>query len=154
MDKGEEQLSALEVWHYKSSVRTKTLGRCQAYLGLRYAYIALDQEGHIDPRLDNAAARAWRSGLIASEDFLNLYESDIIISADGNRHAVVEVSITADRNDIERAKSRADVLSAVTDGTVTPVVITSRLNPAQSAQATSADVAAFVIPYPSVTFQE
>ena len=37
---------------------------------------------------------------------------------------------------------------SVTGGTVTPVVITSRLNPTQSAQAEAAGVTAFVIPYP------
>ena len=72
----------------------------------------------------------------------------VIISAEGNRHAVVEVSLTADRDDIDRAKTRAGIMAAITEGAVTPVVITSRLNPAQSAQAEAVGVTTFVIPYP------
>ena len=72
----------------------------------------------------------------------------MIISGEDNRYAVVEVSLTADRDDINRATTRAGILTAITEGAVTPVVITSRLNPTQSAQAEAAGVAAFVIPYP------
>ena len=45
-------------------------------------------------------------------------------------------------------ETRAGIMAAITGGAVTPVVITSRLNPTQSAQAEAAGVAAFVIPYP------
>ena len=54
-------------------------------------------------------------------------------------------------DDIDRAEKRAGILAAITEGAVTPVVITSRLNPAQSAQAEAAEAAGvttFVIPYP------
>ena len=78
----------------------------------------------------------------------DLFEANLIISAEDNRHAVVEVSLTADQDDIDRAKTRAGILAAITEGAVTPVVITSRLNPAQSAQAEAAGVTTFVIPYP------
>ena len=61
---------------------------------------------------------------------------------------MIEVSITADEDDINRAKTRAGILTAITEGAVTPVVITSRLNPAQAAQAEAAGVATFVMPYP------
>ena len=51
-----------------------------------------------------------------------------MISARDNRHAVIEVSITED--DISKAKERSGILADVTGGTVTPVVITSRLDQA------------------------
>ena len=60
----------------------------------------------------------------------------------------MEVSITLDQDDINRAKTRAGILAAITSGTVTPVVITSRLDPAQSAQAEALGVTAYVILYP------
>ena len=69
-----------------------------------------------------------------------------MISARDNRHAVIEVSITED--DISKAKERSGILADVTGGTVTPVVITSRLDQAQSAQAEAEGVRVFVIPYP------
>ena len=77
-----------------------------------------------------------------------LLEADLVISARDNRHAVIEVSITTDAEDITRARERAGVTALVTGGTVTPVVITSRLDPAQSAQADREGVRVFVIPYP------
>ena len=39
-------------------------------------------------------------------------------------------------------------MAAITEGNVTPAVITSRLDPAQSAQAEAAGVTTYVIPYP------
>ena len=77
--------------------------------------------------------------------FAELFETDVIITADDNRYAVIEVSITADQDDIDRARARAVILSAITEGAVTPVVITSRLNPAQ---AEAVGVTTFVMPYP------
>ena len=71
-----------------------------------------------------------------------------IIPDEGNWRAVIEISLTADQDDIDRAKTRAGVLTAITRGAVTPVVITSRLNQAQSTQAEAAGVTTFVIPYP------
>ena len=49
---------------------------------------------------------------------------------------------------IDRAKTRAGVLTAITGGAVTPVVITSRPDQAQSAQAEAAVVTTFVTSYP------
>ena len=71
-----------------------------------------------------------------------------IISAEDNRHAVIEISLTADQDEIDRAKARARVPAAITEGAVTPVVITSRLDQAQSAQAEAAGVTTFVMSYP------
>ena len=62
--------------------------------------------------------------------------------------AEIEVSITADQDNIDRARTRAAILSAITEGAVTLVAITSRLNPAQSAQAEAAGVTTFVMPIP------
>ena len=45
------------------------------------------------------------------------------------------------------AKERTDILADVTGGRVTPVVITARLDSAQSAQAYTEAVRVFVIPY-------
>ena len=98
--------------------------------------------------LQRRVAQAIRNGLVSQDGCADLFEADLIISALDNRHAVVEVSLTADRDDIDRAKTRAGILEAITEGAVTPVVITSRLNPAQSAQAEAAGVTTFVIPYP------
>ena len=144
----EGQIGNLQGGQYERSVRTKALARSMIALGFEVPYVALNQDGLTDPRLTSAIAQAIRDGLVTREGSADLFEADIIISAEDNRHAVVEVSLTADRDDIDRAKTRASILAAITEGAVTPVVITSRLNPAQSAQAEAAGVTTFVIPYP------
>ena len=144
----EGQIGNLQGGQYERSVRTKALARSMIALGFEVPYVALNQDGLTDPRLTSAIAQAIRDGLVTRESSADLFEADLIISAEDNRHAVVEVSLTADRDDIDRAKTRASVLAAITEGAVTPVVITSRLNPAQSTQAEAAGVTTFVIPYP------
>ena len=144
----EGRLGNLEGGEYERNVRTKALARCMITLGLQGAYVALAQTSPADPRLTSAIAQAVQNGRITPDRFADLFEADLIITADDNRHAVIEVSITADQDDIDRAKTRAGILSAITGGTVTPVVITSRLNPAQVAQPEAAGVTTFVMSYP------
>ena len=144
----EGQIGNLQGGQYERSVRTKALARSMIVLGFEVPYVALNQDGLTDPRLTSAIAQAIRDGLVTREGCADLFEADLIISAEDNRHAVFEVSLTADRDDIDRAKTRAGIMAAITEGAVTPVVITSRLNPTQSAQAEAAGVTTFVIPYP------
>ena len=144
----EGRLGNLEGGQYERTVRTKALARSRFNLGFTGSYVALNQDGLTDPRLNSAIDQAIRNGLASRDGCADLFEADLIISAEDNRHAVVEVSLTADQDDIDRAKTRAGILAAITEGAVTPVVITSRLNPAQSAQAEAAGVTTFVMPYP------
>ena len=144
----EGRLGNLQGGQYERSVRARALARSMIALRFEVPYVSLNQDGVTDPRLTSAIAQAIRDGLVTREDSADLFEADIIISAEDNRHAVFEVSLTADRDDIDRAKTRAGIMAAITGGTVTPVVITSRLNPTQSAQAEEAGVSTFVIPYP------
>ena len=148
LDRVEGQLGNLQGGQYERTVRTRALARSRFTLGFTGSYVALNQDGLTDPRLNRAIDRAIRNGLVSQDGCADLFEADLIISAEDNRHAVVEVSLTADQDDIDRAKTRAGILAAITEGAVTPVVITSRLNPAQSAQAEAAGVTTFVIPYP------
>ena len=77
-----------------------------------------------------------------------LNQDGLVTSAENNRRAVIQIPLTADEDDIDRAKTRAGVLTAITEGAVTPVVTTSRPDPARSSQAEAAGVTAFVISYP------
>ena len=148
LDRVEGQLGNLQGGQYERTVRTRALARSRFTLGFTGSYVALNQDGLTDPRLNRAIDRAIRNGLVSQDGCADLFEADLIISAEDNRHAVVEVSLTADRDDIDRAKTRAGILAAITEEAVTPVVITSRLNPAQSDQAEASGVTTFVMPYP------
>ena len=122
----EGQIGNLQGGQYERSVRTKALARSMIALGFEVPYrvklVALNQDGLTDPRLTSAIAQAIRDGLVTREGSADLFEADIIISAEDNRHAVVEVSLTADRDDIDRAKTRAGIMAAITGGTFTPVL--------------------------------
>ena len=122
----EGQIGNLQGGQYERSVRTKALARSMIALGFEVPYrvklVALNQDGLTDPRLTSAIAQAIRDGLVTREGSADLFEADIIISAEDNRHAVVEVSLTADPDDIDRAKTRAGIMAAITGGTVTPVL--------------------------------
>ena len=134
-------------WEYKRRARNRALARALTVLGFEIPRLAMHQEGLLDPQLNSAVDRALREGRVSREDSNELFETDLVISALDNRHAVIEASITADADDISNAKERAGILAEVTGGTVTPVVITSGLDPAQSAQAEAEGVRVFVIPY-------
>ena len=142
------RMGNLQGGQYERTVRTRALARSRFTLGFAGSHVALNQDGLIDPRLNSAIDRAIRNGLVSQDGCADLFETDLIISALDNRHAVVEVSLTADQDDIDRAKTRAGILAAITEGAVTPIVITSRLNPAQSDQAEAAGVTTFIMPYP------
>ena len=148
LDNVEGRLGNLEGGQYERTIRTKALARSQNLLGFDAPYVALNQDGLTDPRLTSAIAQAVRNGLVTRASSAEVFEADLIISAQGNRHAAIEVSLTADRDDIDRAKTRAGILAVITGGEVTPAIITARLNDVQTAQAEAKDVTIFLVPYP------
>ena len=148
MGRLEGRFSNFEGSDYERKVRYGALHRAQARFGLENAYLALSQNDPTASQLNSMIANAIKNGFIAQEQCEDLYETDIIISDQGNRHVVVEVSLTADRDDIVRVKRRAGVLMVVTGGAVIPVVITANLNDAQRDQAAAEEVATFIMAYP------
>lgn len=133
---------------YERRVRTRALVRARDVLGIENPYLALTQDGIIAPQLNSIVAQAIGNGAISREQSTDLHETDLIISDHNNRHVVVEVSLTADEDDVTRAKRRAGILRAATGGMVTPVVITAILSDARSAHAAGDEVTTFIIPYP------
>ncbi len=148
MGRVEGRFSNFEGSDYERRVRTRALVRARDILGLENPYLALTQDGIIAPQLNSIIAQAIGNGAISREQSADLHETDLIISDPSNRHVVVEVSLTADEDDVTRAKRRAGILRAATGGMVTPVVITAILSDARSAQAADDEVTTFIIPYP------
>ena len=111
-------------------------------LGFDGFYITLNQDSLTDSRLTSAITQAVRDGLVTPDGYASL-----VIPAEDNRRAVIEISFAADHDDIDRAKTRAGV-TAPPVMAVTPAVITSRLDQARSSQAEAAGVTTFVTPYP------
>ena len=143
------QFSNFEGREYERGVRTRALTRARSQMRMVSPYMALNQDGVVAPEFNRAISLALNNGAISEDESNDLHEVDLIISSSpDNRHLAIEVSISAGASDIERAKRRAEILSAVTGGVATPVVITSNLEPEQQRQADAAAVTIFTIPYP------
>ena len=145
----EGRIGNFEGLHYERIVRPKAMARSHINLGFGAFYIALSNEaGRVDPRLISAVTHATREKLVTNADASDLFDTDLIISDEDNRHAVFEISLTADESDILRTRERAEVLQIITGGAVTPAVITARIDDARYDQANAEGVTVFVIPYP------
>ena len=142
----EGRLGNLEGGEYERKSRAKALARSMLVLGFESPYIAFTQEGVVDPRLTSTIERSVRSGRVTREQMVALYEADLIISANDNRHAVIEVSVTADNDDIRRAKARAGILAGIVEADVDAVVITANLRRPQRRQAEEEGVTVFLAP--------
>lgn len=143
----EGRLGNLDGGEYERRGRARALARSLTAFGFVGAYFALHQGGHTDPRFTSSLSQAIKRGDITPQRAGDLLESDIVISAEGNRHAVFEVSITADYDDIHRARARAEIMAQIVGGEVIPAIITANLSSPQREQAEAENVSVFVIPY-------
>ena len=146
LDHGEGRLGNLEGQEYERRCRNRALARTITEMGFNVPYIALHQGGHADPRLTGAVARAANSGAVPHQRSGDLFDTDVIISTEDNRHAVFEISLTADNDDFHRVRARAEILAEVTGGTVTPAVMTANLSEPQQHHADAENVTVFVVP--------
>ena len=141
----EGQVGNLNGYVYEQRVKNATLVRVRNVLGFQDPQLALTRDSGRTVDLDRLINRALSSGAISPGQEEELQETDIIIAGAGNRHAAIEISITADNNDIQRARLRADILAKVTGGEVTPVIITANLNEPQRIFAEDQGVTVFTM---------
>ena len=148
MNHMEGRLGNLDGGEYERKGRTRSLARTLASFGFEGAYFALHQGGHVDPRFMSSLSLATNRRDVTQQLTSELLEADVIVANEDNRYAVFEISITADNDDIHRAKARAEILAEITGGEVIPAVITANLNEPQREQAEAEKVSVFVVPYP------
>ena len=148
MDRLEGRFGNFEGSDYERRVRTKVLFRARNQMGLERPYLALTQDGLVAPQLDRVIGQAVDNGSIDLEQSQDLHDADLIIMGQNNRHAAVEISMTADGEDVTRAKRRAAVLSAATGDAVTAAIITANLPDTERDEAAANGVIPFIIPYP------
>ena len=146
LDSLEGRFSNLEGNDYERRVRYRVLSRVQLYFGMADAYLSLTQNDPEARELSRAITHALRNSVVSHDEVDDLHNTDIIISDPDNRHAAVEVSITASREDVERAQRRAETLGKATGGTTRAMVATVNLREDVARQAESAGVAVLVIP--------
>ena len=148
MGRLEGRMGNVEGGLYERGIRAKAVFRAQHILGLENPHIVLTQDSQPAPQLHRALSQAIRSGALSLEQSAEVYDVDLIIAGDDHRYVVIEVSITAEEDDIDRARRRADFLATATGGMAAPALITANLGAVQRAQAAARDVATFLIPYP------
>ena len=123
LDRLEGRFSNMEGNDYERRMRYRVLTRATTILGLEEPYLALTQNDPESPQLSAAVSRALQGGTATHDEVDDLHNTDIIISALGNRHLAVEVSLHSNREDFIRAVRRAGVLARVTGGEAIPVVV-------------------------------
>ena len=104
-----------------------------------------------DPDFDRQVESAEASGVITEDESDELLLLDLIVSGTqtGTRERVyagIEVSITANDDDVNRAADRAEILRKVTGGAVMAAVIAARAEAPQRELATRREVAVAVHP--------
>ena len=132
---------------YERRVRTRVLFRLKQTLGMGSPAIVMHQEGMVAPEINRIFDRAMQSGAVRQDEIADLQETDIIITdqASGD-HVVIEVSITADNDDILRAERRARVMGLASGAPAKAVVATANLHDPQQSLANDRGVTALVFP--------
>ncbi len=142
----EGRFGNMEGKDYERSVGNRATFRAERHFGLNNPVIAMSQYSQKTPGLNRLLARAIQSGVVTDEAMDDLYGADIIISDDNNRYVVIEVSLTVDSSDIERAVRRADIMAAVSGAESMSAVVTENIPEPQRDMAQERGVAVFVIP--------
>ena len=132
---------------YERRVRTRILLRLMQTFGMEDPAIVFHQEGLIAPEMNRLFRRARQEGLVRHDEIADLQDTDIIITdQEGGGHAVIEVSITADDDDIMRAERRARILSLASGVQAVAIVATDRLHGPQESFAKDRDVTVLTFP--------
>ena len=131
---------------YERRSRTRILVRMEHNLGMNSPFIAMHQDGQIVPEINRLYNRGRQSDDVTPAELADLQEVDIIIADADSRYAVVEVSVTADHDDIERASRRAYTLAALSGSPVQAAVATAYMDEPQRSLASAQGVTVFIIP--------
>ena len=147
MDRLEGRAGNFEGAAYERRVRSRVLLRLEQVLGMESPTIVFHQEGLVAPELNRIFRQARQSGVVRPDEIADLQETDIIFTDQaGGSHAVVEVSITADNDDIMRAERRARVMGLASGAPAQAVVATAHLHGPQQSLANDRGVTTLVFP--------
>ena len=128
MDRLEGRFGNVECHQYQQRAVNRILGRSRQ-LGIENPTIAYSQTGAAQQNFHDAMNAAVDTNLISQEQYDDLTEADLIVRGRNHRHAVAEISLGPDQNDIARAVRRANILEAATGETATPVIATNNPQP-------------------------
>ena len=145
MGRLEGRFGNVEGHQYEERAASRIIIRAHV-MGIEYPQIALAQTGPVRQQFHDFMAAAMENGLVSYAEYEDLSETDLILRGGNRRHAVVEISLGADEDDIDRAVRRAVILNKATGEPVTPVVVTPTPHPAFLQDAEEKNVRVMNIP--------
>lgn len=124
MNRVEGRLGNIDGILYEQSAVRIAVQLASLELGIEGPRVAYSKFDTAHPNFNQALQSALQSGLISREQFRDLLRADLIVYGQSGSHAVVEVSLGPNEDDILRALRRAEILHAATGDQVTPVIAT------------------------------
>ena len=124
MNRVEGRLGNIEGTLYEQSAARITVQLASLELGIEGPRVAFSKFDVAHPNFNQALQAAVQSGLISREQSRDLIHADLIVYGQNRHHAVVEISLGPNEDDIFRALRRSEILHTATGDQVTPVVAT------------------------------
>lgn len=145
MDRIDCHLDKIEEHQYEERAVNRIVARASR-LGIEGAQIAFSKAGQARQDFHDAMAGAVQSGVISQDEYDDLVEADLIVRGRNRRHAVVEISLGPDGDDITRALRRSEILQRAIGEHVSAAVAAPDPNPAFSGEAEASGVSVLDIP--------
>ncbi len=127
-------------------------GRLRRSIGLAQSRILHRDWGETDDDLIDLLDDADERGIISRQERDDVLDADLIVAgadADGQRaYAVIEISVTVDNLDVNRAARRAIAIAKATAAECTAVVVGSAIPDAERQRAARAGAAVITVPAP------
>lgn len=121
MNRVEGRLGNIEGNQYEERAVNRNIGRASR-LGIEGAQIAFSKAGQARQDFHDAMSGAVRAGVISQDEYEDLTEADLIVRGRNGQHAVVEISLGPDENDLARALRRSEILQRATGELVSTVI--------------------------------
>ena len=127
-------------------------GRLRRSIGLAQSRILHRDWGETDDDLIDLLDDADERGIISRQERDDVLDADLIVvgaDADGQRaYAVIEISVTVDNLDVNRAARRARAIAKATAAECTAIVVGSDIPDAERQRAARAGAAVITVPAP------
>ena len=138
------QLNNLTGTAYERKVAKRAPRAARRYLDIRNAALVYSLASPDNPHLSNLLEQATDARAISDDQADDLEQADLILlgqtPAGEPAYAVAEVSVTVDRNDVDRAARRARILQAASGVATQAAVIGTAISDANRRRAADAGV--------------
>ena len=145
MNRVEGRLGNIEGNLYEQRALNRILARVYR-LGIEGAQIAFSKAGQARQDFHDSMAGAVQSGVISQDEYEDLTETDLIVRGRNRRHAVVEISLGPDADDMTRSLRRSEILQRATGEHVIAVIAAPDPHPALAREAEEGNVHVLDIP--------